>query len=280
MSQTTSKERDAETGLDYFLARYYSGAEGRFSSPDPLVIPKLGRRVFLAHLSDPQTWNKYAYVMNNPLTRTDPTGLDFYLTCKQTKDNGSTCQNGHVGTTDSKGNFTATVITSAQLQDAKSGIAGMVTEGGVKIKTATGTYGAQFINGTQSATLQGSGSLSPFTFNITGQSKGNQARGTWQFNGTPAQAAQWMNSHGSWTYPLDPFNPFHPGTEQHRFSDPNNSAGPSIHISQPLGVRIGIVDGFNTGLQTFPSASEGEFHVDNHGTIGGHIEDIWDTIMR
>jgi RHS repeat-associated protein len=34
----TGKERDAETGLDYFGARYFSGAQGRFSSPDePLV---------------------------------------------------------------------------------------------------------------------------------------------------------------------------------------------------------------------------------------------------
>jgi RHS repeat-associated protein len=30
----TQKERDAETGLDYFLARYYSAAQGRFNSPD------------------------------------------------------------------------------------------------------------------------------------------------------------------------------------------------------------------------------------------------------
>ena len=32
----TSKERDSESGLDYFLARYYSGAQGRFTSVDPL----------------------------------------------------------------------------------------------------------------------------------------------------------------------------------------------------------------------------------------------------
>jgi RHS repeat-associated protein len=31
----TQKERDTESGLDYFLARYYSGAQGRFTSPDP-----------------------------------------------------------------------------------------------------------------------------------------------------------------------------------------------------------------------------------------------------
>ena len=36
--QFTDKERDIETGLDYFIARYYSSTQGRFTSPDePLV---------------------------------------------------------------------------------------------------------------------------------------------------------------------------------------------------------------------------------------------------
>jgi RHS repeat-associated protein len=36
--QFTQKERDVETGLDYFLARYYSSAQGRFTSPDPIFV--------------------------------------------------------------------------------------------------------------------------------------------------------------------------------------------------------------------------------------------------
>jgi len=64
----TGKERDGETGLDYFLARYYSGAHGRFTSPDPLMAS--------ARISDPQTWNRYAYVRNNPINMIDPDGMD------------------------------------------------------------------------------------------------------------------------------------------------------------------------------------------------------------
>jgi RHS repeat-associated protein len=63
----TGKERDAETGLDFFLARYYSGAQGRFISPDPM----LGS----ANIFNPQTWNRYEYVLNNPLKLIDPYGL-------------------------------------------------------------------------------------------------------------------------------------------------------------------------------------------------------------
>jgi len=64
----TSKERDAETGLDYFGARYMSSAQGRFTSPDPIhIMPQ--------KLLDPQQWNMYAYVRNNPLRFLDPTGM-------------------------------------------------------------------------------------------------------------------------------------------------------------------------------------------------------------
>jgi RHS repeat-associated protein len=63
----TGKERDVETGLDYFGARYYGSATGRFTTVDPV-------RMSVA-LSRPQTWNRYAYALNNPLSVTDPFGL-------------------------------------------------------------------------------------------------------------------------------------------------------------------------------------------------------------
>jgi RHS repeat-associated protein len=65
--QFTGKERDIETGLDYFLARYYSSSQGRFVSIDPLMASGRG--------THPQTWNRYSYVLNNPLRLTDSTGM-------------------------------------------------------------------------------------------------------------------------------------------------------------------------------------------------------------
>src|ERR1700722_5147972 len=65
----TGKERDAESGNDYFGARYYASSMGRFMSPDPLGN-------FVADVSSPQTWNMYAYALNNPLAFVDPTGYD------------------------------------------------------------------------------------------------------------------------------------------------------------------------------------------------------------
>ncbi len=64
----TGQMRDQETGADYFNARYYGSALGRFTSPDPANAG--------ADLANPQSWNAYAYALNNPLALVDPSGLD------------------------------------------------------------------------------------------------------------------------------------------------------------------------------------------------------------
>ena len=62
----TGKERDAESGNDYFGARYYASAMGRFLSPDWSAKQD---PVPYARLDNPQTLNLYAYLRNNPLGR-------------------------------------------------------------------------------------------------------------------------------------------------------------------------------------------------------------------
>jgi RHS repeat-associated protein len=68
----TGKERDAESGLDNFEARYNSSNLGRFMSANPYNAG--------AVLNAPQSWNAYSYVLNNPLNAVDPTGLDCVYT--------------------------------------------------------------------------------------------------------------------------------------------------------------------------------------------------------
>jgi len=75
----TAKERDSESGLDYFINRYYSSAHGRFSSVDP---ENAG-----ANEDDPQSWNGYSYARSNPVLYTDPDGL-AYIVCDP---NGKNC---------------------------------------------------------------------------------------------------------------------------------------------------------------------------------------------
>jgi RHS repeat-associated protein len=66
----TGKERDAETAMDYFGARYYQADLGRFSTVDPELNVK-------GALVDPRRWNRFSYVANNPLKYTDPDGRDI-----------------------------------------------------------------------------------------------------------------------------------------------------------------------------------------------------------
>ncbi len=61
----TTYERDTETNLDFAQARTFGSNLGRFTSPDPVG----------GAISDPQTLNKYSYVVNNPLAYVDPSGL-------------------------------------------------------------------------------------------------------------------------------------------------------------------------------------------------------------
>lgn len=80
----TGKQRDIESGLDYFEARYYSSKLGRFTSPDEFTggpdelfdfaDDAADNPTFYADLEEPQSLNKYQYCYNNPLNLVDPDG--------------------------------------------------------------------------------------------------------------------------------------------------------------------------------------------------------------
>ena len=62
----TGKERDSESGLDYFGARHYASSLGRWVSPDKPFADQ--------HAANPQSWNLYSYTRNNPVAFVDPNG--------------------------------------------------------------------------------------------------------------------------------------------------------------------------------------------------------------
>jgi hypothetical protein len=224
---------------------------GRWMSPDPLG----------GHPDDPQTLNKYVYVRNNPLSFTDPTGLDFNLTCTAAKDgsNASTCQGGVQGTSNTGANgktsFTATVITSASLSDPHSGNTATVNENGVQITTAQGTSGGKFIENTPSADIGGSGKLAGFGFHLDGNCGGTcLASGTFKYGAARDATGKVLEERGSfrsivdrripgWGKSIDEYE-HHPDSEQYRFG-----TGPSPHFSLP-----------DNPKNTIPTV--GPFHVD------------------
>jgi RHS repeat-associated protein len=132
-SRYTGKERDTESGNDYFGARYYSSAMARFLSPDPFL--NSGRP------DDPQTWNRYAYALNNPLKIVDPTGLyNLDNTCasgddkcnKQFNQNAANLKAGLAALNKALDNLTPDQVTALGGADAvvrlSQGLAAMGTE--------------------------------------------------------------------------------------------------------------------------------------------------------
>ncbi len=226
--QFAGRERDQETGLDYFGARYYASV------------------------------NRYAYAGNNPLRFSDPSGLDFYLQCE---DESTTCHEGRVGSY-VKDRFQATLVTSASLADPNSGNSAVVNGYGLQITTSGKTYQGIFINGTPSADITGDPNAPGwnwFSFHITGSdvSRGNLAMGTARYLGRGGYEGMMytinnmnVNGRGPFIYPEELiWNPFHPGAMNFRFSAGSNpelfNYGPSPHFS------VGA------------SGVSSEFHVDN-----------------
>jgi len=64
----TTYQRDSESGLDYAMVRYYDSSAARFCSADPVG----------GKFDDPQTWDRYTYVRNDPIDLTDPNGQSWW----------------------------------------------------------------------------------------------------------------------------------------------------------------------------------------------------------
>ncbi|MDT8070390.1 MAG: RHS repeat-associated core domain-containing protein, partial [Terriglobia bacterium] len=88
----TGQQQDTTSGLYDFMFRRLGQIQGRWISPDP---GGLG----VVNPANPQTWNRYAYVSNNPMSFTDPYGLQMGYTCPQdqTGEDGTGCESGGGG---------------------------------------------------------------------------------------------------------------------------------------------------------------------------------------
>ena len=272
-SRSSSKERDAETGLDFFLARYYSPAQGRFTSPDPVFVT--AHRVY-----DPQQWNMYAYSRNNPLRFTDPTGLDIWL--QGCGDESDTCHKGYVGSYNDEGEFERTHL-SGDLTDSAS-----LGTTGISVNYNGGTYQGVWDtnkNEQNAATVGGSGALSDFSFTVNGNCKDTcQASGL--VNGTNTnsglQSLQFaVTSPGSGFLKNPGFygaDPFHLGRVNFLGYDPNQPQGlAATHLPIPGSVLIDPKTGQPINV---------DFHVDQRypfedlSGFANHVGSIGHTLFN
>jgi RHS repeat-associated protein len=111
----TQKEKDAESGLDYFEARYLNPTLGRFASVDPLMTIDMKGRGQI-----PQTLNAYSYSMNNPVKYIDPLGLE--VTVKTTPKSDKDPETTTIQITGAIINQSSTAMTDAELAKVRDRI--------------------------------------------------------------------------------------------------------------------------------------------------------------
>jgi RHS repeat-associated protein len=181
----TSKERDVESGNDYFSARYYASTTGHFMSPDPL--PWIGwqnpaedsseeakeeaHEKFENWISNPQNLNMYAYVNNNPLNRIDPSGMEgctaggkTYSTCTITITYDPKTSKGTLTVTgQNKGDKDATTLLTANVV-----VGGKDPTTGEMHVTPTGTFHASYWEKDHTTTLYGWKASTPWSKSIAG----------------------------------------------------------------------------------------------------------------
>lgn len=201
-SHFTGKERDSESGLDYFGARYYSSTTGRFMSPDWAAKAE---PVPYAKLNNPQTLNLYSYVGNNPLSRIDPTGhADIAAECK----GQSPCNKTLVQTvsfvhqqTDKKTGETKTVVDStvkittkfSLTTDAKGNVTASASSAVENVSGHAYSASQLATMGTNIGTMQQAAVMMGFGANTTQLVTGIGAAET-QFGAAPnGTSHNWMN---------------------------------------------------------------------------------------
>jgi RHS repeat-associated protein len=157
----TDQERDAESGLDYFGARFYDAWAGRFIEQDPELGGAAAGVTFEGISSDAGNLNGYAYVLGRPTTAVDPTGRfvewsqgnsSYFFTMQAAVDAGLVTATV-AGTNAAGENVTVTVPLNSFTQ-AQQNQMWQATEGGTKTATAFQVTGSS--NAATSSSQSGS----------------------------------------------------------------------------------------------------------------------------
>jgi RHS repeat-associated protein len=203
----TGKERDAESGLDYFGGRYYGSSMGRFMSPDPSGLA-------YADLGNPQSLNLYAYVENNPLSNLDPTGLD----CVYINNDTGAYEDFNKGDCD---NSTEDRANTGRYVD------GTVNQISFNSQNQVTGYSASTSDGTF-ADAPGASSNSPAAYNLNPHTGALSATG--QSVNVTATTSQGPNAIGSSLTTLVPNGPLQPPNPNiiHYMSAPRPSSRPKV----------------------------------------------------
>jgi RHS repeat-associated protein len=267
---------DLKTNTDFTPARVHGPNFGRWFTPDPHNAG--------ADLTDPQTWNMYGYVRNNPMAFVDPTGLDVWLLGgDQCNQGGVTCDDGYV--TDENGDK---VHLSGDLTDSAT-----LGPNGLSVTYNGQTYSAVWdTNPNENGAVEVAGApgtgLAGYTATINGNCGGtclasgflNDTNSLAEYSAVSSSLAApgsgYVRNPG-----LDAINPWHWRSVSFRGYDPAQQEGlPSVHVPVPTKLR----------LDANGNAVDVTFHVDARYPyedlvgmgvhLGSVARSIWNSIVR
>jgi RHS repeat-associated protein len=226
----TGKERDAESGNDYFEARYYSSAMGRFMSPDWAAKAS---PVPYATFDDPQSLNLYSYVRNNPLSKADADGHCDW------------CWNIVAAVSTYVAVHPALAQAVEKLGDSvgikfSAGVGRTVNVGGVKLGAAASVTSETIIsNGTGSSKLQGTVAAS-----VSGVGVQGNGTATFEKNGSFVNPINNLDGNAKLT-----------GSTPHgdNISNSNASVGTDGRVGVGVGVNVGVAQ---AGVQVTAGTQE------------------------
>jgi RHS repeat-associated protein len=225
----TGKERDAESGNDYFGARYYASTMGRFLSPD---WSAKAEPVPYAKLDNPQTLNLYGYMRNNPLGGVDQDGHCDWCW------NLVTTVSTYVATHPAIGQALQKLGDSVGIK-LTAGVGRKVEIGGVKLGAAATVTSETRVDGTGSSKVQLTGAASVGGVGVQG-------------NGTAT-----FEKNGSLVNPLDNLggNAKLTGSAAHGDNTSNSNAaiGTDDRVAVGVGVNVGVAQ---AGVQVTAGTQE------------------------
>jgi RHS repeat-associated protein len=221
-SRYTGKERDTESGNDYFGARYYSSAMGRWMSPD---WSKSVQAIPYADFTHPQTLNLYQYLQNNPLGKADPDGhcdplCGWLIDAVTTKVGVYLAQHPEVAKAVEKLGDSVGIKVSA-------GVGRSVNLGGVKLGAAASVTSEAIISDhTGSSKLQGTIAASVSGVGIQGN-----GTATFERNGSLVNPLDNLGGNGKLT-----------GSTPHgdNISSTNAAVGTDGRVGVGVGVNVGV----------------------------------------
>ncbi|MCI0534712.1 MAG: FG-GAP-like repeat-containing protein, partial [Verrucomicrobiales bacterium] len=177
--QFTQKERDRESGLHYFEARYLAGSVARFVSADPKYaeLASLPSEGLISFLSQPQALNLYSYAANNPLKYTDPSGMDVWIPFYHDLDELDVGATASAMLTFSPATFTTEVFLPNSVVQAKNSV-GQIALGAMSCLESAGAGCALAAHGLDQLQAQIRGTR-PLTAQRITAVTGSEAAGDW-----------------------------------------------------------------------------------------------------